>query len=669
MKLKIWDAKTAEVELRKKLEYAKESRKKSQEKQWKKNETLIFHTGEGIEALDSMYEEIDGSSVDMSVSYAFKNLRFLHAQMSANPPSVTVGPTSNDQEDRRKAEAADQLVNHGLRVYNLTERVDATTLNTLIYGTGFCKNTWNVHKGDILEMDKQSGEIVLEGDVDITVPSIWSVFPDPDAEVWEDVRYVFEEKVIPYEDAMYYWPQYQERLQKFRIQNSDAQNDTVKSELNEQKRYYDSVVVYEYWEKGLPHNGYLGRFCICLGDGTPLTKVGPSPFRFTQPGKISAINSANLSDEIKEAKINRLPEVAQLPYSILTEVDVPNSIWGKSSLEYAGALQGILNSLDTMTLDNVQAVGTAHMILPEGAEVADDALSDTPWDIVKITGSQPPHFMQPAQLMPDMSTLREKTKMGIDDMMGVNEAMFGQQSREQSGASMQYATNQGNMIRRRLFNKYRLFVESLYKGYLNIVRKHWNIERTVNVVGKEKIIHAVDLKGADIDGGFDLEVAYGTSLSLDPSTRREEILSMIPLLKESGISPRQLLKYMKLNELDNMYDDLSIAENRQREIFEEMILNKKYIQPREHQDHDNMLIYAKRWVMSAEFKALEEGTKQLVEQHIQDRAQVQAQSLAPPMGAGGPMNPGPAGAPGAMPQVPSADAQATAGQVAPLNNG
>jgi len=38
-------------------------------------------------------------------------------------------------------------------------------------------------------------------------------------------------------------------------------------------------------------------------------------------------------------------------------------------------------------------------------------------------------------------------------MAGVNDSMFGQQKREQSGFSMQYATNQGKMVRRRLFNK------------------------------------------------------------------------------------------------------------------------------------------------------------------------------------------------------------------------
>jgi len=42
------------------------------------------------------------------------------------------------------------------------------------------------------------------------------------------------------------------------------------------------------------------------------------------------------------------------------------------------------------------------------------------------------------------------------------------------------------------------------------------IPRTIHVLGKEKAFDAMDIKGADIDSGYDLVVEYGASLSLDP---------------------------------------------------------------------------------------------------------------------------------------------------------
>ena len=653
MRVVIWTDEQATKELRMRLEYAKAARK-DREHAWRQSEKTVF--GKSISStsgtdLAAAYEEIDGSSIDLQVAYAFKNFRFIHAQMSANPPAVVIKPTSNDQEDRRKSGAADKLVQHGLRVYNLTERVDSMTLNTILYGTGYIKNTWNPHIGDILEVDRESGEMVLEGDIDIKTPSVWNIYLDPDSECEDDLRYVFEKRVVPWEDAMFFWPDQVEKLERYRMRYPSSEEDSYGSETSALVgAKYDAVEVYEYWEKGLPHNGYLGKFCMHLEDGTLLTKVKPSPFRFTVPGARESIEKRDIPEDIKQKKLERLPEIARLPYHILTDIDVPNNILGKSFLEYVTPLQNILNSLDTMKLENVQAHGTARLVLPEGTEIADESITDSPWDVIKITGVQPPHHISPPQLMPDMSEMRGVVKLGIDDLSGVNEALLGQQSRETSGASLQFSANQGNMIRRRLFNKYRGAVEGLYRDYLDLIRRHWEVERTVKVVGKEKAMEAAEIKGADIDGGFDLIVEYGTSLSLDPSTRKEEILSLVPLFEKAGMSPRQLLKYLKLNELDNMYNDFDYAESRQREIFESMIHHGKYIDPRKHADHENMLVYAKRWVMTVEYKVLPEETKQLIDRHIDERAAIAAQAAAGANpAAGGPLSPGPAGAPGALP--------------------
>lgn len=653
MKIQVWTPEKAMKELRLRLEYAKSARK-DREAAWKQSERTVYgHTFDSGSELTAAYEEIDGSNIDMQISYSFKNFRFIHAQMSANPPSVVTKPASNDQDDRRKATAADKIVQNALRVHNLTERVDGMTLNTLLYGIGYIKSTWNPHIGDILEVDQETNEMILEGDTDITTPDVWKMFPDPDSENAENLRYIFEERTIPWEDAIYYWPEQEEKLEQYRMRypsNDQQSHESDGSSLTDAK--YDSVTVYEYWETGLPHNGYLGKFCMCLEDGTLLTPVQPSPFRFTVPGAREAIERRDLPEDVKEARLRKLPEIARLPYQILTDIDVPNNIFGKSFLEYITPLQNILNSIDTMKLENVQAHGIARMVLPEGSEIADDSISDSPWDVIKITGNQPPFYVNGPQAMPDMSETRGLLKSGIDDLAGVNEAMFGQQSRETSGASLQYSANQGNMIRRRLFNKYRGVVEGLYRNYLDIVRRHWEVERTVKVVGKEKAMEASEIKGADVDGGYDLVVEYGSSLSLDPMTRKEEILSLVPLFEKAGMSPRQLLKYLKLNELDNMYNDFDYAESRQREVFESMIQHKKYIEPRKHEDHANMLIYAKRWMMSVEFKVLEEDVKQLIEKHVDDRAATEAQNVAgaAPAAAGGPLPPGPAGAAGPLPQ-------------------
>jgi hypothetical protein len=252
--------------------------------------------------------------------------------------------------------------------------------------------------------------------------------------------------------------------------------------------------------------------------------------------------------------------------------------------------------------------------------------------------------MEVPQLMPEMTATRVNLIQGINDVMGVNDAMFGVQKRETSGTSMNYATNQGNMIRRRIFNKYVLVVESIYKAILKLVCKHWPVNRTIYVLGKEHALEAVDLKGSDIDGGYDVVGEYGVSLSLDPMSRREEILTLQPLFEKAGVPTRTSLKLLKLNELEGMYDRLALAENRQKEIFDEMIATGRYIAPEDLLDHENMISWALEYFMTQEFQSLEQQLKELCKQHIRDRVQLAAQEKAALTG------PQPGATPGPVPQ-------------------
>jgi hypothetical protein len=442
---------------------------------------------------------------------------------------------------------------------------------------------------------------------------------------------VFEGFYLPYETALYMFPDKEEVLKRYRTNQEQLSMDTNRN-AREARLTYKSDVIYclQYWERGLPQNGMQGRFCWCTVNGEPLTKMGPNPHRFKRP--LSRFDA----EQIKEGKEPNRPERAFLPYHILTDIDLPNTYWGSSVLFYSSNLQDKMNHLDSVTLESIEAHGIPRMVLPEGTEIADDSITNSPLDIISITGNQPPYFMENMSMPTDLMKFREQLNMGIDDMWGVNESMFGQQSREQSGFSMQYATNQGNMIRRRLFNKYIAVVEDLYKSFLNLVRENWDEARTIHVIGKEKAFEAVDISGADIDGGFDLVVEYGASLSLDPITRRQEIMTLIPVFEKAGMSPRTILQLLKLNELDGMFDRLTLANDRQREVFEEMAASGKYIAPEEMQDHANMLSYAYDYVMTAEFKYMDKRIKALIVQHIKEREKM----AQPPQQEEGPAAPG-----------------------------
>ena len=631
--LQLWDASKTKSELAKRILAAFDANKKY-ENLWISCERAAYNVdGSGpirnysfppTQYPTASTTEVDSSKSTLGVNHAFKNVRFLHAQMSANPPSVAMRPLTSDAEDRRKAEAAEGLKQYFLRQYELSENVDQVTLSTLTYGTGVAKIFHDASKGEIIDIDDQ-GVVTLSGDFNIKAINIRNIGIDPDATRPSDIRYIVERQYVPFEEALYYWPEKADLLESVRIQNreGDKRNSYI-SYMDDE--HNDVVEIYEYWETGLPVNGMLGRFAICTQQGDLLEPMRANPHKFAPPAK-----GGTLADSDGGKKKF---EVACLPYEIFTDIDMPYKCHGLAALSYAVGLQDILNNLDSASLDNVYAHSSSKLVLNDGMKLAPGSITNSPWDIlITPEGSGPPQFMPPAPLQQAAIALRSLVADGIDQMFGVNESMFGQQSRETSGFSMQYATNQGNMIRRRLFNKYTLLVEHIYKHLFKLAQKHWTVKRTINVLGNEMEMQAISLSGEDIDGGFDIVGEYGTNLSLDPITRRQEILSLAPLMQQASTDPQtsaqEILNKLKLNDV-NRPTLRELGEFRQREIYHQMLIRRTYLPPEEWQDHKNMLIYASYFTATKEFYNLLPEEKAWIIQHNKARIAMNAALAAPP---------------------------------------
>ena len=620
------------------------------EPQWRINEVTIYgamgkmaeEQNIGNYSINDLAEYLE-QEVDqgVGVNYAFKHYRFLHAQMSANPPSIVARRASSDPSDQRRANAADKLCRHAIRKYKMQEVQDRCTAQTLLYGTGYIKTEQNENDGDIIKFDEDTGVVEMTGEINIYSPSSWDIWLDPFAHNQEQVRYIWERCWYSLEEALSLFPNYEEEIRSVyeKIAGGEIRYaDRFRKNLEEKR-----IAVFKYYEKGMPLNGMAGRYVVCLEDGTLLSPIQKNPFRFFPAPETREELENIIEAEETGRQIDRGLETAYLPFHLLTDIDVVDQVYGKSFIEYEAIIQDVLNRIDSVTLDNARAHSVVRMVLPDGVDIAKGTITDTPFEVIRTTGNQKPHYIGAPSEMPQLTSLRDRLQAGGDDMAGVNESMFGKQQREQSGFLMQFATNQGNMIRRRLFNKYVMCVESTFLGFLSLVRKHWKVARTIKVLGKENSYETIDIKGADILGGFDLVVEYGASFSLDPTTRKDEILQLSPLFEKYGVDGKTILRFLKLNDLESIYDLNDLPALRQQEIIVEMIDNKVYVPPRDKQDHDGMLAYCYKFVMTSEYRDLPEEIKALIDKHIDDREAMKAQQMGVPglVEAGGGKPPGP----------------------------
>jgi hypothetical protein len=289
--------------------------------------------------------------------------------------------------------------------------------------------------------------------------------------------------------------------------------------------------------------------------------------------------------------------------------------------------------LQTATLDILKAHGVARLVVFGGSEVdMTDAISNSPLDIIRVDGNQAPTFAPPVPIPQGMVTFGQEMERAEDTIFGINDSMLGLIQRETAGTAMTYATQQGNLIRHRLFVKLTSFSESLWKNFLNNIKHHWDTKRTIKVAGNERAYETIDLKGADIDGGYDITAQYGTSFSLDPNQRRADILQMVPFFEKAQIPMKSVLKAMRLSDMDSMFDLAELGRDRQDEIFRKMVETGVFIPPTKEQDHASMLEYCQQYVMTAEFVQLPEDRKGLIRQHMDARLEMSGKQAAEAQG-------------------------------------
>ena len=640
---------------------SKNMRAKYHENQWAANEEAVFasqwdrglgNQGEGATPID-VYAAIASRAMDtpdssMSISYIFKYVRFLHSQASANPPSCIPTPRTGEYADRRAALVADSFIHYGRKKLNVQNIQDLRTYGCLIHGTGISKLWWNKAIGPI-KTDVANATVETLGDIDSCAKWVWEIYLDPTAATWDKCRFLYDKHRIPLQEAIARWPD----QAKFLVEKKGVINDASGNKDKGDKYEEDMVEVYEYWEKGQPWNGYIGLHCWLWMNDTTVVLLG-------------------------EMEENDTPDRA-LPYQIHTDIDVPGQIYGKSFVDYIARLQDILNRVDSFTYEQIQAHGNVRLVVFDDMQVDEQVNTDT-YNILQLKGGNggiPPLYIQPPQLMPAIGEFRQHLIEGMEALAGMNEQMFGQFKREISGYAAQSAINSANLTRRRFFVKFQFATESFFRLYLELVQSHYDESKKLTIVGKEDGVSLAFFNGADLAGEYDFDTDYGTSFSLDPESRREEVMQLKDLLVEAKYSATQILGFIRLSDSKGPVDLVSRAKLRQYEIFDKMEAAFMsgvpiFIAPEKNENHVPMLEACTEYRSSAQFVYMSKELQQAIDKHIDERvdmaASVAAGTAPGGQAAGGDGSGVAAGAlpgVGGVPQMGSPDAMAAATALPP----
>ena len=606
------------------------------EDQWKTMESYLYNQGRGpltptisfdspieAHAIQDPTPDDEGKTRSVYVPQIIRNIRILHSQLSANPPSSVATP--NNAEERKDIETAkvvNDVINDGLTnpAFAIREVVDRWTLSSQVYGTGFLKVFYDQTKGEVKSFNKESMELTLKGDNNARACSVWAIYLDSTASCQEKIRYYFEEERMPLHVALSIWPGKEDILRQGIIRSADEDRETwhgsvsgnLESANIKSTEETDIVRVFHYVEgKGI-ENGMAGRMATHLIDGTLL----------------SPMKELNTPDKT-------------LDLIILTDIDVPGQIYGKAPAEYALELSIIINDLDTLILDNIEIHGNLRLVVYDGADVNESDLEASPVKVIQVKGGPQngPHHLTAPPLPPDIYRLRDSKVAEIDAVMAVNEALQGQIPRELSGFAVQTAMEAANLSRVRLYNKFKTGINLMWDKWVKLGAKYWDVARKVRAVGEENEVAVKQYTKDNLVGGYTINTTYGEMFSLDPNQRRQQIMQAEPYLSKAGVNPKVIAKQLRYTDIEAVFDPMEVAKKRQLEIFDKIIESydpalktiKKIpadIMPVAF--HVEMVEAGYQYVMTREFLKMDKVVRDTIYEHIRQREQLAAKQAQPP---------------------------------------
>lgn len=538
---------------------------------------------------------------------------FLQSKLCISDPSVTVKPYNRDEESKQAARYASFVIEHIKETTKMQEVLESGMyLDCAVTGTGIVYHGWNADAGDVQdtkelppdENGESQVEIKMSGDWEFRSVDTANFFIDDVSKNFNvDANWCIERRKIPIEMPLFLFPNKVKEI--YAIADYDKGKEGETPEKQATSTY---VYLYEYWEKRLPWNGMLGLRVVFM---------------------------------MKEEKVMLLSrdknpyEHGELPYSVLTDVDVKGDPWGISRATIASFIIDVRNRFMSLVMRNIALNGSMQLIAPEGS-VADDALKDgDPRRVLfynAATGDKP-SILQPGAVTSDIWRLDNILQKELDDLYGASEFSRGEIPRELSSYAVTLATETDDKFRVRVFNKKKECIKRLFSQALSYCKQYVKEPRMFKISGKEESSSYEYFQSTDLQGHYGIFVDFGMWMPVDPYARKQQVLELVNsgIFEKAGGDMKKLVSILVDGDLLDVQDLFISARRVQNEEILRMINGEESpVQPwHEHASHYQTVV---EYMNSKSFETLEEDVRTRIFQHGEEHKQALAQLQAAAQG-------------------------------------
>lgn len=453
------------------------------------------------------------------------------SKLTAQKPSVTVVPATNDDRDLFAAQAGEQVWDSLYREKKVAWNLRRTIWWSTITGTGFLKSFWDPNKVDegagLQGMD-QPGDICID-----PVTPFHLFVPDFRAEGVEDQPYLIQAQLKSREAVSLMFPGLNitggERGQADIL--DDIWLNLIGASTQTDKK---QVLCLEVWIKpGAVHLFPEGAMFTIVGDQVVQGMEG-WPYQHGM---------------YPYAKFDSIPSGKFYSDSVITDL-IP--------------IQREINRIHGQIIENKNRMAKLQLIAPKGSIDATKITTEPGQVIFYNPGLAPPQPM-PVQGIPSyvMQEL-DRLQVEFDNISGQHEISRGQTpSGVTAGTAIAFLQEQDDSILAGAFDSLEEGIEKVAHLTLGYVQQFWTIPRMLKTVGNDGAFDVLTLKGSDLRGNNDIRVEAGSSL---PTSKAAKMAFIMDLMKMQFIPPDKGLQLLEMGGVQKLYENIQRdAKQAQRE--------------------------------------------------------------------------------------------------------
>jgi hypothetical protein len=458
------------------------------------------------------------------------------SRLTAQKPSATVVPATNEDKDLSAAQAGEQIWDSVYRQQKIHAKFRQTILWTLTTGTGFIKTYWDPTKKskqwqplppEVQAMAQQMGlpaENPPDGDFCYEMVTPFHLFvPDMMQEDIEDQPYVIQ---IQTRSPEWIKLRYGMKVEPNTMEASDILSDSFLNLVGAGEFKRDSVMCYEVWVK--PGNVEF------MPNGGMFTIIGDQLVQYVE-------GNPYIHQQYPYTKIPHIPSGRFYADSVVTDLV---------------AIQREYNRTRGQITENKNAMAHERLLAAKGSIDA-SKITTEPGQVIQYNLGYPEPTPMPMQNMPPY-VLQELDRllMDFEDISGQHQVSKGQvPSGVTAATAINFLQEQDESM---LSTTYQGIEEAFEKiGYQTLcyVKQYWDTPRQVKVTGKDGTFNVMSFQGADLRENTDLRVEAGSAL---PTSKAAKQAFLMDMMTQGFIPPEKGLELMDMGGVSRLYDEIRV---------------------------------------------------------------------------------------------------------------